>query len=404
VFVSVIKKDKTLKGAITLPPSKSISNRLLIIKAICRKDFEIQNISNSSDTKGLQNILQSPSKIIDAGDAGTAYRFLTAYLCLTEGEKILTGSERMKKRPVGALVNALKEIGAHIEFTESENYPPLIIHGGNIKGGEISVDASISSQFISALLLIAPALKDGLKLHLYGSKVSEPYIDMTLKLMAEFGIKFEKNIDSITVSPQQYQVKDIEVESDWSSAAFFYQMAALADNRLELRLKGLKKSSIQGDKIIADLIYYFRVDTTYEEGGILLTKGKEHIPKLRFNFSSYPDLVPSLLVTCAATGVKTEVWGIDHLRIKETDRIAALQKELGKTGVRFYEQEGNFICEGKMHPADYLINTYNDHRMAMAFAPLAVLFGKIDIENADVVKKSYPLFWDDLRSLGFEVR
>lgn len=266
------------------------------------------------------------------------------------------------------------------------------------------MDTSISSQFISALLLIAPALKDGLKLHLYGSKVSEPYVDMTLKLMIEFGIKFEKSYNTIVIAPQQYQVKDIEVESDWSSAPFFYQMATLADNNLQLHLKGLKKTSIQGDKIIADLMYYFRVETSYEDDGILLTKGKEHIPKLRFNFSSYPDLVPSLLVTCAATGVQAEVWGIDHLRIKETDRIAALQKELGKTGVRFYEQEGNFICEGKMHFADYLINTYNDHRMAMAFAPLALLFGKMEIENADVVKKSYPAFWDDLRSLGFEIK
>jgi 3-phosphoshikimate 1-carboxyvinyltransferase len=404
VFISVIKKDKTLKGAITLPPSKSISNRLLIIRAISGKDFEIKNISHSTDTQVLQHILQTKSTVVDVGDAGTAYRFLTAYLCLTEGEKILTGSERMKKRPVGALVNALKEIGAHIEFTENENYPPLLIHGGTLKGGEISVDASISSQFISALLLIAPSLRDGLKVHLYGSKVSEPYIDMTLKLMAEFGINFEKDIDTITISPQQYRIKDIEVEGDWSSAAFFYQMAALADNSLELYLKGLKKSSIQGDKIIADLMYYFRVDTTYENDGILLTKGKEHIPKLRFNFSSYPDIVPSLLINCAATGVKAEVWGIEHLRIKETDRITALQRELAKTGVRFYEQEGNFVCEGKMHTADYLINTYNDHRMAMAFAPLALLFGKIEIENADVVKKSYPSFWDDLGNLGFEIK
>ena len=404
MFVSVIKKDRTLNGNVSLPPSKSISNRILIIKAICGQHFEIRNISQSTDTQFLQNILESQNEIINAGDGGTTFRFLTAYLCLTEGEKILTGSNRMKERPVGTLVNALKELGAQIEYTERENYPPLLIRGGTLKGGEISVDASGSSQFISALLLIAPMLKEGLKLHLIGTKVSEPYIDMTLRLMGEFGIKYEKDFNSITIPYQQYNVKDIEVESDWSSAAFFYQIASLADKSLQLHLKGLKKSSIQGDKIIADLMHYFKVETTYENDGVLLTKGNERIPKLRFNFSSYPDLVPSLLATCGAMGVNATVWGINHLRLKESDRITALQNELGKTGVKFYEKDENFICEGKMNRTDLLVNTYSDHRIAMAFAPLALLFGKIDIENPDVVKKSFPGFWNELVKLGFEIK
>jgi len=403
LFSTITKNDKNLLGTVTLPPSKSISNRLLIIKAISGKDFEIKNLSQSTDVKLLQTALQSKGSIIDAGDAGTTYRFLTAYLCLTEGDKILTGTERMKQRPVGTLVNALKELGAYIEFGGIENYPPLLINGGTLKGGEISIDASVSSQFISALLLVAPSLKEGLKLHLTGTRVSEPYIDMTVKLMAEFGIKIEKTHDSIAIQPQQYNVKDIEVEADWSSAAFFYEMAAIADN-CELHLKGLKKNSIQGDKIIADLMYYFRVDTVFTNEDVKLTKGKEHIPKLRFNFSSYPDLVPSILVTCAVTGVKADIWGIEHLRLKETDRIGALQTELAKTGVRFYKQEDIFVCEGKMRPAHYLVNTYNDHRIAMAFAPLALQFGRIDIENTNVITKSFPQFWDELKSIGFEIK
>ena len=404
MFSTITKNDKNLLGTVTLPPSKSISNRLLIIKAISGKDFEIKNCSGSTDTIALQAALQTQSKIFDAGDAGTTYRFLTAYLCLTEGDKILTGTERMKQRPIGQLVNALKELGAHIEFTENENYPPLLIHGGTLKGGEISIDASVSSQFISTLLLIAPVLKEGLTLHLKGTKVSEPYIDMTLKLMAEFSIQFEKSYYTIIIKPQEYKVKDIEVEVDWSSAAFFYQMVALADNNCEIVLKGLKKNSIQGDKIIADLMYYFRVHTRYTDDGVILSKGKEHIPKLRFNFSSYPDLVPSILVTCAVTGVKADIWGIEHLRLKETDRIGALQTELAKTGVRFYKQEDIFVCEGKMRPAHYLVNTYNDHRIAMAFAPLALQFGRIDIENTNVITKSFPQFWDELKSIGFEIK
>ena len=237
-----------------------------------------------------------------------------------------------------------------------------------------------------------------------GAKVSEPYINMTLSLMTKFGVEFEKNDDTIIVHPQQYKVKDIAVEVDWSSAVFFYQMGALADTNLQLKLKGLKKASVQGDKIIADLMHYFGVETIFEEGGVLLTKGKEHIPKLRFNFSSYPDLVPSLLVTCASMNVKAELWGIEHLRIKETDRINALRNELGKMGVSFYEQEDVFICEGKIHHPNALITTYNDHRIAMSFAPLAMLFGEIDIENTDVVGKSFPEYWKQLLELGFEIK
>ena len=408
---SVSWNRKRLNATVHLPSSKSISNRLLIIKALSGKKFSIKNLSEADDTKLLQELLVSEERILDAQNAGTCFRFLTAYLAQKEGEWILTGSERMKQRPIGALVDALKKLGADIKYLEQPNYPPLTILGKKLNGISLEMNASESSQFVSALLLIAPRIKGGLKLKLTGNKSSTPYIDMTLRLMKQSGIKIPDSENAIEIPQQEYTPKDYIVESDWSSAAFWYTMAALC-NDADVSLKGLETKSIQGDAIIATWMNLLNVETHFVKDGVIINHHKKPTQeKYSFNFSQHPDLAPAIFVLCAALGVEATFSGIKNLSIKESNRAEALKSELEKCGAKIIKvnEDEYHISPHPLTPSPkgeretLRFETYNDHRLAMAFAMLAIPLGSVEIKNPAVVSKSYPGFWTDLRSAGFEI-
>jgi 3-phosphoshikimate 1-carboxyvinyltransferase len=372
-------------------------------------------LANANDTELLQSLLQREKIILDAGPAGTTFRFLTAYLALQPDIQILTGSERMKKRPIKVLVEALRQLGADIEYLEKEGYPPLKIGEPNDDFGRknrLTIPADTSSQYISALLMIAPILPRGLELTLAGKIVSRPYIEMTLALMRYFGVTAGWKDNVIKINPQDYRAKEFTVEADWSAASYYYAMAVFADE-LDLQLNGLFKDSVQGDAVLAPMMEKFGIKTVFNDRGIRLTKSGAAIPPVfEYDFLECPDLAQTLAVVCAGAGVHGVFTGLETLRIKETDRISALKNELAKvqaflsklpekfskkSGKQFFQIEGKAVVENAPTFA-----TYEDHRMAMAFAPLA-MFGDIRIEEPEVVKKSYPNFWRDLTELGFEV-
>ena len=415
--IKIKKQNKKLVGSIYLPSSKSISNRILMICFLSREDFTINNLSTAKDTVLLAKILESLSKkysdkiptVIDAGNAGTAFRFLTAALCITPGKWLLTGSKRMRQRPIKPLVDALIKLGANIKYTDKKNYPPLLISGNKLSGGEIEIDSSVSSQFVSAILMIAPLLSRGLKIILKNKTVSSPYINMTLNPMRSFGIEFQKNNNIIEIAEQKYQAKKQTIEADWSAASYWYEMAALS-NEVDLKINGLTKNSLQGDSIISEIFKKFGVKTKFTSEGIHLSKEKSSSFEFNFDFADYPDIVQTLAVTCAGLDFTGTFSGIQSLKIKETNRIIALKKELKKIDCFFEEQSENKwklspkkIIDKKEKLETHSIKTYEDHRMAMAFAPLAICKGEIIIEDPDVVIKSYPGFWDDLKSIGFEI-
>ncbi len=405
-----------LSGAITLSGSKSISNRVLIIRALCSQFFPIYGLANAKDTVLMQNLLASNDNVLDAGAAGTTYRFLTALLATREGVQILTGTERMKQRPIKLLVEALRSLGADIQYLENEGYPPLRIGPPHAIGtiNELCIPADTSSQYISALLLIAPTLPQGLTLHLDGHIVSRPYIEMTLRLMAYFGVHHSWSGNMITVSPQAYRPRKFVVEADWSAASYYYAMAALSDVA-DLQLEGLHAGSLQGDAVLVEMMRHFGVETTFNGKKAHITKALNcPVPVLfEWDFLSCPDLAQTMAVVCAGLGVKGIFSGLETLRIKETDRIAALRSELQKIGVSLIEipqrmssKSGKqfFLIEGKASsPTLPVFDTYEDHRMAMAFAPIAIQF-PIAIREPNVVEKSYPKFWEDLQKLGFMLR
>lgn len=405
---SVSWNKQSLKATVHLPASKSISNRMLLIQALSRKNFSIKNLSRAADTKLLNELLSSGEKILDAQNAGTCFRFLTAYLAQKEGEWVLMGSERMKQRPIGILVDALRKLGADIKYLEKENFPPLAIRGKKLNGAPLEIDASQSSQFISALLLIAPHLNGGLELKLKGHKSSGPYMNMTLSLMKQFGIKILNTEDVIEITQQEYFTEDYSVESDWSSAAFWYTMAALSDAAY-VSLKGLTAGSIQGDSILADWMNLFSVETHFVKDGVIINHHKKSAEKkYSFNFSQHPDLAPAFFVLCVALGVEAKFSGLKNLSIKESNRAEALRTELEKCGAKLFKDNDDEYC---LMPhlltaspnGAWSFETYNDHRLAMAFAMLAIPLGKVEIKNPAVVSKSYPDFWSDLRSAGFEI-
>ena len=415
--LKIKKRNKELVGCINLPTSKSISNRVLMIRFLSGKDFKLNNLSNADDTVLLARILESINNdynsniptVIDARNAGTAYRFLTAALCLSPGKWLLTGSKRMKHRPIGILVETLKKLGAKIEYAGKKNYPPLLITGSKLKGGEIEIDSSESSQFVSAILMIAPLLSGGLKITLKNKTVSTPYINMTLNLMRSFGIEYQKNKNIIEIGEQKYQAKEQTIEADWSAASYWYEMAALSD-KVDLKIKGLKKNSLQGDSIVVEIFKKFGIKTNYTSEGIHLTKEKSSPFEFDFDFTDYPDIAQTLAVTCAGLNINGIFTGLKSLKIKETDRIIALKNELRKVDYLFEEQSENKwklssdkILNEKEKSEISIFKTYNDHRMAMAFAPLVICKGEIIIENPDVVIKSYPGFWNDLKLVGFEI-
>lgn len=410
----LIQKDnRKLIGRIQLPPSKSESARLLIIDAILGKeDLAIENLSESSDTKILKSALESMlglkgthiSLNLDIQDSGTAMRFLTAYAAGVNVKTLITGSSRMKQRPIGILVDKLKELGSNITYLEKEGFPPILIDGKRHKGGEIEIDATISSQFVSALLLVAPKMINGLKMRLLGDVISAPYIDMTINIMREFGIEVYRDGNFISVPKQSYQnKKTYHVESDWSAASYWYQMAAFADE-LDLTLLGLKKNSIQGDSIIADWAKNFGIKTAFTNEGVHLSKSKNSCKSFKLDFYGFPDLAQTLITTAAGLQIPGEFCGLNNLRLKETDRIKALVTELSALGAQISEVNGKIVLESSKLQAKTKVYVYADHRMAMAFAPLSMILGEIKIDSPSVVAKSYPGFWNDMKSIGFKLK
>lgn len=414
--INLLHKTKVVKGKINLTSSKSISNRVLIIQALCAEKFNINNLATAKDTVTLNKLLSDSFDEYDVGHAGTVMRFMTAFLALKEGEHIITGSERMQQRPIKILVDALCSLGVNIEYLKNEGYPPLKIKGGNIEGGNVKLDGSVSSQYISALLLIAPKLKNGLTIQFEGEVISKPYINMTIEIMRYFSVEAEWNGNEIIVKKGNYHAKDFIVEADWSSASYWYGIAALAQEA-EIELYGLEKDSLQGDAVVYEIYKNFGVKTEFFEGGVKLTKNSisgAQLSTLHLDFENCPDIAQTVAVTCAALNVNARFTGLQTLRIKETDRIFALQKELTKLGFEVEVENDDLIinrhsCEGRKRNFSEAnlkdwqgksINTYEDHRMAMAFAPLA-LFNSITINDEDVVVKSYPSFWKDLRSTDF---
>lgn len=407
--LQVIAPKGLLNGEITLPSSKSISNRVLIINALSNSPFGVRSISESDDTRVMLEAFQAQGPVIDVGHAGTAMRFLTAYLSATGDEWIITGSERMKQRPIRILVDALIRLGAGIEYTAKEGFPPLKIHGARMKGGVIDLDGSVSSQYISALLMIAPTLEGGLSLRLFNRVTSRSYIEMTLKLMQIFGIEYFWRNNEIKVPEQPYRPVEYSVEADWSAAGYWYQLLALSGEG-KIVLKNLSMSGLQGDEAIADWFTAFGIETKQFPGGITIAKNDEIKPNRVFlKFHENPDVAQTMAALCVAKGIPFHFTGLETLKIKETNRIKALQQELAKFGAHLKEPaEGELSWDGIIHPEirqeNPVIETYDDHRMAMAFAPLALTGKSVVIINPGVVSKSYPGFWDDLSKAGFQIR
>lgn len=404
----LIKAPETrLGGTVRLPASKSISNRALILNALSYSSYEVENLSDCDDTQRMIEALTSNDRDFNIGAAGTTMRFLTAFLSKVAGEWTLTGTERMKNRPIKVLVDALNHIGARIEYMEKEGYPPLRIFGSALQGGEVSLAGNVSSQYISALLMIAPLTEKGLTLHLEGEVVSQPYIRLTLGLMEQFGVRAVWNGQTIRVAPQEYRPVRFTVESDWSAASYWYEILALAPQGGEVELPELFKNSMQGDAAGAKLFARLGVGTSFTSRGVVLKKNGERCEKLVYNFVNEPDLAQTFVVTCVLLNIPFRFTGLQSLKIKETDRIEALKAELRKLGYVLTDTHGSILewngqrCEPEAHP---VIATYEDHRMALAFAPAALVRPEgIEIACPGVVSKSYPRYWDDLRQMGFGV-
>lgn len=391
--------------SIKLPASKSISNRALILKALSNSPFPIENLSDCDDTKVMLEVFNSKTNAFDIGAAGTSMRFLTAYLSKIPGEWVITGSERMQQRPINTLVEALNTLGAHIEYLKNQGFPPLKIRGSTLDGGDIFLSGGISSQFISALLMIAPTMEKGLTLHLEGDVISIPYIKLTLRMMEKFGVKCDWVDNVIKILPNDYKPIPYLVESDWSAASYWYSIAALSSDA-KIELKGLFKESGQGDSKVAELFQDLGVETEFKEDGVILTKTDRIAKKLFHNFINEPDLAQTFVVVCCMMGVPFLFTGLQTLKIKETDRIEALKAEMKKLGYVITDSQNSILewdgerCEPEQTP---VIATYEDHRMAMAFAPAALKLENLTIAEPMVVTKSYPYFWEDLSKAGFSV-
>ena len=409
-MIYTIQPPDNINVSISLPTSKSISNRALILNALSNSDFPIENLSDSDDTRVILEAFESQDSLIDIGAAGTAMRFLTAYFSQCEGNRIITGSERMKNRPIKILVDALRKIGANISYVEQEGFPPLQIIGRKLQGGRIILDGSVSSQYLSALMMISPMMKKGLHIGLNGDVISRPYLKMTLRMMEFFGVRALWEGRYIRIAPQTYIPQPFRVESDWSAASYWYEIVALAKGNPNVELLGLDEKSLQGDSKSVGLFEDFGVTTDFlSSGGVQLTQlpaDEDRLGFFRYNFMNEPDLAQTFAVTCCMLDIPFRFSGLQSLRIKETDRISALQIELKKLG---YIVESNDDCwmewmgERCTPESDPIISTYEDHRMAMAFAPVCLKTGKIRIENPEVVSKSYPGYWKDLKKAGFIV-
>lgn len=404
---------------ISLPASKSISNRMLLLRTLSSGEIRLHNISDCDDTiameQGLKSLgVQSPATI-DVGAAGTAMRFLTAYFATTENQDVvITGTERMRHRPIGVLVDALRSMGADISYDGEEGYPPLHIKGRQLEGGTISLPGNISSQYISALLMVAPTMQKGLTLSIIGEVISRPYINITTSLMRHFGISIEEPDEhTIIVHPGMYRGGEYTIENDWSAASYWYEMLALAPEG-EVRLQGLFADSLQGDSCVRQLFEPLGITTEFDENGAVLRKSSRVNSQwsITNDLTTCPDLAQTMVATCCGMGVAFRFSGLQSLRIKETDRLLALQQELSKLGYRITEHDGS-ILESEAKSEEIVnskssnsksIDTYNDHRMAMCMAPLAMQCKDgLIINDAQVVSKSYPTFWDDLKIAGYGI-
>ena len=396
--------DKFKDSTIYLNSSKSESNRLLIIKALSEKEITIKNLSKANDSVLLKNLLESENLVVwDAQDAGTSFRFLTSFLAIKKEHVVLSGTERMKQRPVKVLVDALNKIGAEILYLENEGFPPIYVKGKiNQVKNKLDIPGDISSQYISSLLLIAPLLEKGIEINIEEPFYSRPYVNMTLNLMNSFGIKSEVKGNKISIKNQEFSSGSYIVESDWSAASYWYSILSISDDINNLTLQGLKKKSNQGDSVISELMKSFGVNTQYKEDGIVLTKIKFDTEEIELDFRDCPDLAQTILVVAAYHKIKLKVSGVESLKIKETDRLLAMKNELKKIGCDFYEEGNYWMLEKRSREIDdeLAIDTYKDHRMAMAFAPLASK-KSIIINDPDVVVKSYPTYWEDLKKVGF---
>ena len=395
-----------VRGEVNVSGSKSESNRLLILQSLF-PEISLNNLSNSDDTRYLKKALASDESVVDISHAGTAMRFLTAYFSSREGrEVVLTGSERMKNRPIGILVDALRGLGADITYEGKEGYPPLRIRGRKLTQQEVSIQGNVSSQYISALLLIASSLENGLRLNLKGEVTSVPYINMTLALLEDLGISCGWEDKTIFVEPKmEIQPITLTVESDWSSASYFYSLVALSEDG-EVSLSAYKQESLQGDSSLVQIYNHLGVETTFEYDRIRLKKVAKHEESLELDLSDSPDLAQTVAVTCFGLGMACDLTGLHTLKIKETDRLVALENELGKLGAEISVTDKSLHLKARKTDDSELIpitpgvsiDTYDDHRMAMAFAPLVIKV-PISINDAEVVTKSFTDFWEDFESV-----
>lgn len=411
-----VSAPAALHASIQLPASKSISNRALILHSLAHGNILPCNLSDCDDTRVMIRALDGNPEHIDILAAGTAMRFLTAYLSVTPGTRTITGTQRMQQRPIRILVDALRELGARIEYVNNEGFPPLRITGGELKKEEISLAGNVSSQYISALLMIGAVLPKGLHLHLTGDIISRPYINLTLQLMRDFGAQADWSTDNnITVSPGGYRDVPFTVESDWSAASYWYQIMALHSMKneklkmksSEIELLGLFPRSYQGDSRGAEVFSRLGIKTEYTERGVRLIKSGTSVEYLEEDMVDIPDLAQTFVVTCCLMNIPFRFTGLQSLKIKETDRITALITELHKLGyVVRSEQDRILMWDGERCPAEEepIIETYEDHRMAMAFAPACLVLPQIKIDEPQVVSKSYPMYWDNLKQAGFEIQ
>ncbi|EGC87543.1 putative 3-phosphoshikimate 1-carboxyvinyltransferase [Prevotella denticola CRIS 18C-A] len=410
----MITPPRHVDTRILLPASKSISNRALIIHALTGGNVMPENLSDCDDTKVIIRALSHRPEVIDIKAAGTAMRFMTAYLSVTEGEHTITGTERMKHRPIGVLVDALRYLGAEIEYAGEKGFPPLRIRGRQLEGGRLEIPGNVSSQYISALLMIAPVLSKGLEMKLTGGIVSRPYIDLTLHLMHQFGVSAEwTDIDSITVKPQPYRQRPYTIENDWTAASYWYEVLALTDELgAKVVLPGMLDGSRQGDSAVRYIFSLLGIKTAFADReadrltDATLTRHSCMLNRMDYDFTNQPDLAQTLIATCPVLGIPFHFTGLGSLRIKETDRIEAMKTEMEKLGYILHADSGTELswegdrCEPAAQP---VIDTYEDHRMAMSFAPLAIRLGRIGINHPEVVSKSYPHYWNDLRKAGFHI-
>ncbi len=404
----IVRKSKQdIDIRVNLPASKSISNRLLIMSALSGGRMVIRNLSDSDDTEIMHRLITSDDDVKNAGHAGTVMRFLTAYFSFVPGVVVLTGSDRMKQRPVRELVNKLRELGAVIEYTGNEGYPPLRITGGKMTGGNIRINAGVSSQYISALLMTGPYLNGGLQLTLTGDMISSSYIRLTTGLMQQAGARVHWTGNTIRVEEGKYQEGEYDCEPDWSAASYMFEVVSLA-RKSRIFLPGLKEDSLQGDSRLPAIFKAFDVDSVFSDKGLHINCCAGKTRYFSFDFRENPDLVQTVIPVCIAHEIPFEITGTRTLRIKETDRISAMAAELHKFGVELqFDDSGDWIVwDGSSRPVwrkDVIIDTYNDHRMAMSMAPLSALSKSLIIRDPMVVSKSYPNYWQDLEIAGFTV-